>query len=60
MLLKEAKEILKNNGYLIEKIDVDLNYKGPRGSAQLFVDGKTYTKKDFLNYFHYFQYFLNS
>ena len=49
MLLREAKEILKNNGYLIEKVDVDFNYKGPRGSAQLIVDGKTYTKKDFKN-----------
>lgn len=49
MLLREAKEILKNNGYLIEKIDVNFNYKGPRGSAQLIVDGKTYSKKDFKN-----------
>ncbi len=49
MLLREAKEILKNNGYLIEKIDVEYNYKGPRGSAQLIVDGKIYSKKDFKN-----------
>lgn len=49
MLLREAKEILKNNGYLIEKVDVEYNYKGHRGSAQLIVDGKIYSKKDFKN-----------
>lgn len=47
MLLREAKQILKDNGYLIEKVDINFNYNGPRGSAQLIVNGKTYSNKDF-------------
>lgn len=47
MNLNEAILELKEHGYICEKIDIDLNYNGPRGSAVLTINGKKITASDF-------------
>jgi hypothetical protein len=47
MNLNEAILELKEHGYICEKIDIDLNYKGPHNSAVLTINGKNFTANDF-------------
>ena len=49
MLLREAKEILNKHGYILEDYEYSINYKGPRGSAIVDINGKQFSKKDFKN-----------
>lgn len=48
MLLSEAKQILRKNGYLFEKIEIDSDFEGPRHSQQIIINGKKFTKKEWL------------